>query len=71
MTYGSASANQNAGMATPITSMSESSTSSRTTMPTRTKPNTRQPTSVKHQNFSCNGPPTCAYACAPTTKSGL
>ena len=33
MTYGSTPANQNTGMATPITSMSESSTSSRTTMP--------------------------------------
>ena len=33
MTYGSTPANQNTGMATPITSMSESSTTSRTTMP--------------------------------------
>ena len=47
MTYGSASANQKTGMATPNTSMSESSTSSRTTMPARTTPSTRQPTSVK------------------------
>ena len=35
MTYGSAPANQNTGMATPITSMSELSTSSRTTMPAK------------------------------------
>ena len=48
MTYGSASANQNTGMATPNTSMSESSTSSRTTMPAKTKPSSRQPTSVIH-----------------------
>ena len=59
MTYGSTPANQNTGMAMPITSMSESSTPSRTTMPTRTTPSTRQPTSVKHQNSSHNGHPTC------------
>ena len=41
MTYGSASANQNTGMATPITSMSESSTSPRTTMPAETTPSSR------------------------------
>ena len=45
-TYGSAPANQNTGMATPNTSMSESSTSSRTTMPTKTTPRTRQLTTV-------------------------
>ena len=39
MTYGSA--NQSTGMATPITSMSESSTPSRTTPPARTTPSTR------------------------------
>ena len=55
MMYGSASANQNTGMATPITSMSESSTPSRTTLPAETTPSTRQPTSVKHQNSSRNG----------------
>ena len=48
MTYGYAPANQNTGMATPNTSMSESSTSSRTTMPAETTPRTRQPTSVIH-----------------------
>ena len=40
-TYGYTSANQNTGMATPNTSMSESLTSSRTTMPTRTTPSTK------------------------------
>ena len=59
MTCSSAPANQNTGMATPINSMSESLTSSRTTVPTRTTPSTRQPTSVKHHNSSCNVPPTC------------
>ena len=54
MTYGSASANQNTGMATPITSMSESSTATRTTMPAETTPSSRQPTSVIHQDTSCN-----------------
>ena len=38
MTHGLTSANQNTGMATPNTSMSESSASSRTTMPARTTP---------------------------------
>ena len=55
MTYGSTPANQNTGMATPITSISESSTASRTTMPAETTPSSRQPTSEKHQNSSCNG----------------
>ena len=59
MTYGLTSANQNTGMATPNTSMSESLVSSRTTMPARTTPSTRQLTSVKHQNSSRNGHPTC------------
>ena len=59
MTYGSAPANQNTGMATPITSMSELMTSSRTTMPAETTPSSRQPTSEKHQNTSCNGLPQC------------
>ena len=57
MTYGSTPANQNTGMATPITSMSESSTVSRTTMPAETTHNSRQPTSEIHQNMSRNGLP--------------
>ena len=57
MTYGSTPANQNTGMATPITSMSESSDASRTTMPAETTPSSRQPTSEIHQNTSCNGLP--------------
>ena len=56
-TYGSTPANQNTGMATPITSMSESSTASRTTMPAETTPSSRQPTSEIHQNTSHNGLP--------------
>ena len=52
MTYDSTPANQNTGMATPITSMSESSTASRTTMPAETTPSSRQPTSEIHQNTS-------------------
>ena len=55
MTYGYASANQNAGMAIPNTSMSESLTSSRTTLPTKTTPSSRQLTSEIHQNMSHNG----------------
>ena len=62
MMYGSTSANQNTGMATPITSMSESSTSPRTTMPAKTTPSSRQPTSKIHQNSSRNGhPPYCMH----------
>ena len=57
MTYGSTPANQNTSMATPITSMSESSTVSRTTMPAETSPSPRQPTSKIHQNTSHNGLP--------------
>ena len=57
MTYSSTPANQNTGMATPITSMSESSTASRTTMPAETTPSSRQPTSEIHQNSSRSGPP--------------
>ena len=41
MMYGSVSANQNTGMATTITSMSESSTFPRTTMPAETTPSSR------------------------------
>ena len=58
-TYGSTPASQNTGMATPITSMSESSTVSRTIMPANTTPSSRQPTSEIHQNSSHSGPPNC------------
>ena len=58
-TQGSAPANQNTGMVTHNTSMSESSTSSRTTMPARTTPSTRQLTSVIPQDTSHNGHPQC------------
>ena len=69
MTYGSTPANQNTGMATPITNMSESSTSSRTTMPAETTPSSRQPTSVKHQNTSCNGlSQCCIHVHQPTSQ---
>ena len=54
-TYGSTPANQNTGMATPITSMSESSTSFRTTLPAETTLSSRQLTTVIPQNMSCNG----------------
>ena len=57
MTYSSTPANQNTGMATPITSMSELSTVSWTTMPTETTPSSRQPASEIHQNMSCNSLP--------------
>ena len=59
MTYSSTPANQNTGMATPITSMSELSTSSRTTMPAETTPSSRQPTSLIHQDTSRNGLSLC------------
>ena len=66
MTCGSTPANQNTGMATPITSMSESSTTSRTTMPAETTPSSRQPTSEVHQNSSRNGhPPYCMHVQQP------
>ena len=69
MTYGSTSANQNTGMATPITSMSELSTPSRTTLPARTTPSTRQLTSVKHQNSSQNGhTPCCMHVHQPQSQ---
>ena len=54
MTYSSTPANQNTGMATPITSMSESLTSSRITMSAKTTSSSRQPTSEIHWNTSCN-----------------
>ena len=69
MTFGTAPANQNTGMTTPITSMSESSIPSRTTMPTRTTPSPRQPTSEKHQNMSRNGhPPCCMHVHQPQSQ---
>ena len=69
MTYGSTSANQNTGMATPITSMSESLTPSRTTLPARITPSSRQPTSEIHQNSSCNGhPPYCMHVHQPQSQ---
>ena len=58
-TYGSTPASQNTGMASPITSMSELSTVSRTTMPADTTPSSRQPTSEIHQNSSHSEPPIC------------
>ena len=54
ITYGPISANQNTGMAMPTTSMSESSTFSRTTLPTKTTSSSRQLTTIIHQNTSCN-----------------
>ena len=69
MMYGSTSANQNTGMATPITSKSESSTSPRTTMPAETTHSSRQPTSEIHQNSSCNGhPPYCMHVHQPQSQ---
>ena len=69
MMYGSTSANQNTGMATPITSMSELSTSPRTTMPAETTPSSRQPTSEIHQNSSHNGhPPYCMHVHQPQSR---
>ena len=69
MTYGYAPANQNTGMATPNTSMSESSISSGTTLPAKTTPRTRQPTSVKHQDMSCNGlSQCCMHVHQPTSQ---
>ena len=60
---------QNTSMATPITSMSESSTPSRTTLPARTTPSTRQPTSVQHQNSSRNGhSPYCMHVHQPQSQ---
>ena len=54
-TYSSTPASQYTG----ITSMSESSTVSRTTVPANTTPSSRQPTSEVHQNSSHSGPPIC------------
>ena len=55
-TYGSTTANQNTGTVTHNTSMSQSSTSFRTTIPTKTTPNTRH---QEPQNTSCNRHPEC------------
>ena len=69
MMYSSASANQNKGMATPITSMSESLTFPRTTMPAETTPSSRRPTSEIHQNSSRNGhPPHCMHVHQPQSQ---
>ena len=68
-TYGYAPANRNTGMATPNTSMSESLTSSRTTLPARTTPNTRQLTTVIPQNTSRNGlSQCCMHVHQPTSQ---
>ena len=68
-TYGSTPANQNTGMITHNTSMSESSASPRTTMPARTTPSTRQPTSVIPQDMSHNGlPQCCMHVHQPTSQ---
>ena len=69
MTYGYTPANQNTGMATPNTSMSESLTSSRTTLPTKTTPSTRQLTTVIPQNTSHNGlSQCCMHVQQPTSQ---
>ena len=69
MTYGSTPANQNTGMATPNTSMSESLTPSRTTLPAKTTPNTRQLTTVRHQDMSHNGlSQCCMHVHQPTSQ---
>ena len=58
-TFGPAAANQNTGMATPISSMSESLTPLRTKMPASTTPRTKQLTSEIHQNTSRQGLSQC------------
>ena len=69
MMYSSTSANQNTGMATRITSMSELLASPRTTLPAKTTPSSRQPTSEIHQNSSCNGhPPYCMHVQQPQSR---
>ena len=56
-------------MATPITNMSVSLTSSRTTLPAETTPSPRQLTTVKHQNTSCNGlSQCCMHVHQPTSQ---
>ena len=69
MTCGYAPASQNTGMATPNTSVSKSSTFSRTTLPAKTTPRIRQPTSVKHQDTSRNGlSQCCMHVHQPTSQ---
>ena len=69
-TYGSTPASQNTGMATPITSMSELSTVSRTTMPADTTPSSRQQTSQVRQNSSHSGPPIyCMHVHQPQSQA--
>ena len=72
MTYGYTSANQNnqsTGMPTPITSMSESLTFPRTTIPAKITPRSRQPTSERHQNSSRNGhSPYCMHVHQPQSQ---
>ena len=55
-TYGSTTANQNTGTVTHNTSMSQSSTSFRTTIPTKTTPTTKH---QGPQDTSCNGHSQC------------
>ena len=69
MTYGYDPANQNRCMTTPNISMSESSTSSRTTLPAKTTPSTGQLTTVIPQNMSCNGlSQCCMHVHQPTSQ---
>ena len=69
MTYGYSPANENTGMATPNTCMSESSTSSRTTLPAKTIPSTRQVTTIIPQNISRNGlSQCCMHVHQPTSQ---
>ena len=64
--YGSATANQNTGPVTHNTSMSQSSTSFRTTIPTKTTPSTRH---QGPQDTSCNGlSQCCMYVHQPTSQ---
>ena len=57
------------GMVTHNTSMSELSTSFRTTMPTRTTPSARQPTPVIPQDTSRNGlSQCCMHVHQPTSQ---
>ena len=58
-TFGPASANQNTGMVTPISSMSESLTPLRTKMPVKTTPRTRQPSTIRPQDTSRQGLSQC------------
>ena len=65
-TYGSTTANENTGTITHNTGMSQSSTSFRTTIPTKTTPNTRQ---QGPQNMSSNRyPECCMHVHQPTSQ---